>query len=265
MAKTPIFDVLTHPCLNGDYRGRSIEASFAALAKDLKNTEVKWCCAVGLEGIGDYQHESFAAECKKYPNIYPVAAFNPKLCTNKNSTEIIAELENLKKMGFVAIKLHPRISKFKVNSAEVESLFTACELIDFPVFLCSYHYGSTETCPLFETLTSLLQKFSRLKLLLVHAGAVELLKYMELARAHKNVLLDLSMTIIKYQGSSIDKDLEFMFKHFDRRICIGSDHPEYSLKQLSERFRHFSRGISQEKKDNIACKNIIGFLGLENV
>lgn len=265
MAKTYIFDVLTHPCINGDYRGRDIECSFSALAESLKQTDVKWCCAVGLEGIGGYEHKSFAAECKRYPNIIPVAAYNPKTCTGKSPEQIKNDLNYIKGLGFKAIKLHPRISEFKVASEEVEQLLAACEEIELPVFLCTYHYGSLETCPLFNTLTSLLNKFTKLKLLLVHAGAVEVLKYMELARAYPNVLLDLSMTLMKYQGSSIDQDLKFLFEKFDRRICIGSDHPEYSLEQLQERFEFFSEGISQEKKNNIAHLNIIKFLGLEGL
>ncbi len=265
MTKTYIFDVLTHPCLNNDYQGRNLECSFAALAQSLKETDVKWCCAVGLEGIGVYEHESFAAECKKYPNIIPVAAFNPKSCLEKDLEQIKNNLNYLRGLGYKAIKLHPRISKFKVASPEVDKLLAACQEIEMPVFLCTYHYGSLETCPLFDTLTSLLSKFSKLKLLLVHAGAVEVLKYMELARAYPNVVLDLSMTLIKYQGSSIDQDLQFLFEKFDRRICIGSDHPEYSLKQLSERFHFFSKKISQEKKNNIAHLNIIKFLGLEQL
>ncbi len=265
MAKTYIFDVLAHPCLNNDYQGRNIECSFTALAQSLRKTNVKWCCAVGLEGIGGYEHESFAAECKKYPNIIPVAAFNPKPCLEKDSEQIKNDINYLRALGYKAIKLHPRISKFKVASPEVDKLLAACQEIEMPVFLCTYHYGSLETCALFDTLTTLLSKFRSLKLLLVHAGAVELLKYMELARAYPNVLLDLSMTIIKYQGSSIDQDLRFLFEKFDRRICIGSDHPEYTLEQLQERFEFFSEGISQEKKNNIAHLNIIKFLGLEGL
>lgn len=258
-----IFDALAHPCLNEDYLGRNLDCNFASLAKSLKETQVQWCCAVGLEGIGGYNHEAFAAECKKYPNIFPVAAFNPKSCASKGSTEIKKDLNYLKDLGFQAIKLHPRISQFKVASKEVEDLLMVCEEIEMPVFLCTYYYGSEETCPLFETLSNLLHKFTKLKLLLVHSGAVEVLKYMELARAFKNVLLDLSMTMIKYEGSSIDQDIKFMFEKFDRRICVGSDHPEYTLEELYKRFEFFSQSISQEKKENIAYKNLANFLNLK--
>jgi len=85
---------------------------------------------------------------------------------------------------------------------------------------------------------------------------------MELVRFNNNLLLDLSMTIMKYEGSSIDLDIQYLFKHFDKRICIGTDHPEYSPKELEKRFIYFSKDISDEKKRNIAFLNISKFLGI---
>jgi len=82
-------------------------------------------------------------------------------------------------------------------------------------------------------------------------------------RFHKNLLLDLSFTIMKYEGSSIDLDIRFMFRNFDRRICIGTDHPEYSPAALEKRFSFFSQGLSEEKKQNIAYMNLTGFLGID--
>ena len=62
-------------------------------------------------------------------------------------------------------------------------------------------------------------------MVLLHGGDVQLLRYAELVRFNANLILDLSLTIMKYAGSSLDADLSFLFREFDRRICIGSDHP----------------------------------------
>ncbi len=257
-----IFDVLAHPCVSADYLGRGLECSFEGLAKTLETSQVKWACAVALENVGEYTHESFAAEAKKYDNIFPIAAFNPLVCKDLSPLQIKEKLLYLKELGFHAIKLHPRRSKFKIASEEVDLLFSVCEEIEFPVFLCTYYFGSLDTCPVFDSISNLAQKFPNLKFLLVHAGAVELMKFMELARAYKNILLDLSLTIMKYEGSSLDLDIQFLFKNFDRRICVGSDHPEYRLEQLAKRFNQFAEPISKEKAENIAYKNIADFLGL---
>ncbi len=258
--KTLIFDSLAHPCINGDYLARNIDCSFEHLAKSMSQSAIKWCCAIGLEGVGGYSHENFAAACKQYPQMIPVAAVNP--LNYSSNSEIATAINYLKSLGFKAIKLHPRISKFKVSADEVDRLFATCSQQNMPVFLCTYHYGSIDCQPQFEVLTELIKKHPDLKLLLVHSGAVELLKYVELARAYPNIVLDLSMTLMKYEGSSIDLDLEFAFQKFDRRICIGTDYPEYSLEAVSKRFEYFAKDISQEKKENIAYKNLANFLGI---
>ena len=79
------------------------------------------------------------------------------------------------------------------------------------------------------------------------------------ATALNNTLLDLSLTLCKYAGSSLDMDIQFLFKSFDRRVCIGSDHPEIRLSQVRERFNHFAANTAKEKAENIAYKNILSF------
>ena len=57
-------------------------------------------------------------------------------------------------------------------------------------------------------------------------------------------------------------DIQFLFQQFDRRVCVGTDHPEISHKQLRERFDYFSSYTTIEKATNIAYKNIVNFLGI---
>jgi len=131
------------------------------------------------------------------------------------------------------------------------------------VMVCTYNYGSNianQITP--ETWMNVLAKTANAKVVLMHAGAVRLMEYMEIARAFPNVLMDLSLTLCKYKGSSIDSDLKFMFQYFDQRICIGSDFPEFSLLEVRNRFEEFSSCISLDKKENIAYKNIVKFSGL---
>jgi predicted TIM-barrel fold metal-dependent hydrolase len=83
---------------------------------------------------------------------------------------------------------------------------------------------------------------------------------MEIARAFNNVLLDLSFTINKYIGSSLDLDIKYLFESFDQRICIGSDFPQYSISEMRNRFNIFAENINAEKALNIAIKNLTNFL-----
>ncbi|MCX2863279.1 hypothetical protein OOZ63_15720 [Paucibacter sp. PLA-PC-4] len=66
---------------------------------------------------------------------------------------------------------------------------------------------------------------------------------------------------MNFPGSSVDADLSFPFKHFDRRICIGCGWSEYGLAEVRARFEHFAAGLAPDKLRHIAQANLLGFLG----
>ena len=258
MSSIPIFDALAHPTLNGKWIRAHDNASFETLQQQMASSSVKWACAVGMDGIGDYSHETFFAECQQYDNLFPVAGFNP---LDGNIAEALARI---KKIGFYGIKIHPRYSKVALTDERMDLTLKECAKIGLPVFLCTFFYEKSLNMieNNFLNLVKLVNNNADTKIVLVHGGAVEVMKYMELVRFNDKLLLDLSMTIMKYEGSSLDLDIQYLFNYFDRRICIGTDHPEYSPDGLEKRFTHFSQGISDEKRRNIAYVNISRFLGI---
>jgi predicted TIM-barrel fold metal-dependent hydrolase len=123
-----------------------------------------------------------------------------------------------------------------------------CRIEDYPL-----------SDPLYS-LVRLLKRCPNARVVLVHGGDVRLLEYAELVRFNQNLLLDLSLTIMKYRGSSLDTDIGFLFRQFDRRLCVGTDFPEYSPAALRARFDDFSRDLPAEKVENIAYRNLQTFL-----
>ena len=130
------------------------------------------------------------------------------------------------------------------------------------MFLCTYYWEKGESLIKnnYEALVKLISGFEDLPLVLLHGGVHDLLRLSEVARYYPNVLLDLSFTILKYEGSSLDMDIGYLFQQFDRRICIGSDQPECDYRDLRRRFEYFSRDISDQKARNIAYRNLASFL-----
>tara|TARA_Y100000768_G_scaffold385611_1_gene372080 strand:+ start:6554 stop:7327 length:774 start_codon:yes stop_codon:yes gene_type:complete len=255
-----LFDSLGHATVNGSWLDSQLDASFKSYSSKLKKNKYIGGAVVGLAGINAYKHLDFLDMSKDYDNLYPIAGFDPV-------NEDISEIENLKKMGFYGIKIHPRFSNvdFLDNRKELVKCFRVCADIDFPIFLCTFYqckienYQSTDPHYL---ITSILKESPTTKVLMVHGGVHDLMKYCDLARFNENILIDLSLVMMKYPSSSIDHDIKFLFNNFDRKISIGSDYPEYGLKEVKDRFEFFSIGISSEKKENIANKNISNFLKL---
>ncbi len=257
----PIFDSLAHPTLTGKWLERkNMDASFAGLVENMERAGFTRACAIGLWGIENYAHMPFIEECKQYPSLVPIAGINP------DSGESVSDnLQEIKQLGYQGIKIHPRFSHHTRKLDRLEKLFTGAEKLDLAVFYCTYMHCSLDNYPNsdpFYSLVQLLGKAPEARVILVHGGDVDLLKYAELVRFNPNLLLDLSMTMIKYKGSSLDADVRFLFGQFDRRICIGTDHPESSHISVRQRFEHFASGLTQDKIENIAYRNLEQFLSL---
>jgi predicted TIM-barrel fold metal-dependent hydrolase len=257
----PIFDSLSHPTLTGRWiSGDRLDATFAALDRDLRAAGFCGACAVGLAGVEGYDHQPVLAACAGYPALVPVAGIDPA-----GPRPLAAELDRVAALGFRAIKIHPRLSRFEPAAESLGAIFQAAAARGLIVFYCTYLHTRAEHYPTadpFYALAGGLRRAPDAKVVLLHGGDVQLLRYAELVRFNPGLLLDLSMTLLKYRGSSIDADVGFLFREFDRRLCIGSDHPELTHQALRARFDELAAGLAEEKAHNIAHRNLEAFLGL---
>lgn len=251
----PIFDSLSHPTLTGEWvNGKNLDASFKNLNDKMNEEGYNYALAVGLHGIENYNHQKFITECNKYPSLIPIAGYDVSV------KDFERELENIKQLGFRGIKIHPRYSKLNYSENNLNQVFRYCGKTGLIILYCTYSYDSVNNSPVKDPYYSFIE-YSKgcdnTKILLMHGGGVELMKYAELVRFNSNFLLDLSLTLMKYKNSSLDSDISYLFNNFDRRICIGTDHPEYSHKEVRERYDFFSKGLTEDKKKNIAYLNLM--------
>lgn len=265
--KIPIFDTLSHPTIDGNW----IMPRYANCSKldylldQMKENNVSWSFAVGMEGIGSYQEDDFIKMIQQKAEgiLFPIAFLS---IADKTKNELSNQLASIKAKGYVGIKLHPRIGRFLLDNEILTYVIDKANELGLVVLLCTYLYSNKQSTKVnnIEMLGDVLLRVKESsKVVLLHGGGVRLLETMEIVRSFPNTLLDLSLTFCKYAGSSLDMDIQFLFQQFDRRLCIGSDHPEISQEQLRDRFKYFSNNISVEKAENIAYKNIISFTGLK--
>lgn len=259
-----IFDSLLHPTISGGWFGQGLDSSFESLRTDMKRHERRGGCAVGLWGVEGYSHKAFIDACRSNPSLVPVAGFSPK-----ESRDIPREIEDVATMGFRALKIHPRLSQIDLHRDKslLTHVFNIAHEQGLAIFLCTYFSCSIERFPTmdpFWSLVEILQHAPNTRVVLLHGGVINLLQYAELARFNPHLLLDLSYTMIKYQGSSIEQDVLYLFRTLDRKICVGSDHPECGLGETQHAFEKFSEGLSKEKKENIAYRNIMSLLKIQN-
>lgn len=254
-----IFDSLLHPTVSGKWFNRSVDASFETLGEELKANDFIGGCAVGLWGVEGYEHQAFLESCKKNPVLVPVAGFSPKASDN-----ISQEITDLAQMGFKALKIHSRFSNLDLEKDNelIADVFRLAHQNGLAVFLCTYMSCAIEQFPSrdpYWSIVKILKAAPETRVILLHGGVTNVLQYAELVRFNKHLLLDFSYTMIKYQGSSVEQDIKYLFRTLDQRICIGTDHPEYALADTVKAFETLTEGLPEEKKLNIAHKNILSF------
>lgn len=257
----PIFDSATHPTLSGKWLNETIDASFNQLSQATANNDVSGFCAIGLSDLFDYDHKLFFENVATNKKCFAVAGLNPF-----HSSDLVEELHYIQALGFQAIKLHPRLGGYYLDAdnPKINTCFECAAQLGLVIFLCTYTSAKLEafphTDPYWE-LVKLLKKFPEVRCILLHGGVTQLLQYADLVRFNPNLLLDLSYTIIKYQNSSLALDIQYLFSTLDQRLCLGTDHPEYTLKDLRQCLQKYEALTPIDKLQNIYHKNLQTFLG----
>jgi predicted TIM-barrel fold metal-dependent hydrolase len=265
MSDIPIFDSLTHPTIDGTWVDNTRDNTLHNLECQMDANNIQWALAVGMKGVGAYDHAAYANYVRSSSKkIFPVAYYDFEERDSRHDTR--RKLEEIAKLRYVAIKLHPRFSHISLRSKVVPQVIQEAAALGLAVLICTYFYGpsNVSTQNSIQDVDCLLAQVpSSCKVVLLHGGDVNLLAMMELTRKYSNVLLDLSFTLCRYEGSSIDLDIKYLFKSYDRRISVGSDSPQFGLDRLRRRFDEFAQGIDPDKCANVAYRNLLAFVGAE--
>jgi predicted TIM-barrel fold metal-dependent hydrolase len=256
----PLFDSLAHPTVDGRWLSGDRDARVAPLLASLRESGFGMACAVGLAGTNGYDHERFAALCRPHAALVPIAGIDPR------APDLAAQLDVVRDLGFRGIKLHPRRSGFALDDARFVDALRLAHARDLVVMLCTYLHAPIADYPRSDPLYLLaaaLREVPAVRMILVHGGDVDLLRWMQLARHNENLVLDVSFTMMKYAGSSLDADLRYAFSSFHRRTCLGSDHPEWAHAAVRTRFEELTAGLPDDARADVGHRTLARFLGVE--
>jgi predicted TIM-barrel fold metal-dependent hydrolase len=234
-----IFDSLTHPTINNLWLNPRFNncCDVRLLQEEMNKYKIFKSFAVGLRGVGGYSIEEYIKFIQLYQNLIPVA-----FCEIDYSKK---ELEEIKRLGYKGIKIHPRISDIALDDDRIFFLIKEANKLNLIVLYCGF-LGVTK---------KFIDNIKEESLIFLHTGYKDLKKTFESLIDKTNILLDLSYTISRYTDN--DKYIKYLFNNFYDRICIGSDHPEVSLSELRERFDFFAKDLLIENAQKIASKNIL--------
>lgn len=226
-----IFDSLTHSTINGKWFSTNFDASL----ENLLDHKVKHSVGKSvISGLAEPEQNLFTLELgSKHPDkFFPVSVIK-----NQSKSEILKQCERYIGLGAKGLKIHPRWSGFALDDPTIDVIFNVAKEKDIPVFLCTVTTGVKHSNSLPTIIGELVKKNDNVKIVLLHGGYVDLLATSEVIRPYENVILDLSATLCRFYDSSIGSDIKYLFRTFDKRICLGTDFPEYTYDNVYEALR----------------------------
>ena len=240
--------------------GENYDASLGTLIDLLDKSPVD---KVVLLPIYPKVTNAFIAEaCQKYPDkLVGFASIDP-LGGKKSVEQLEQDVFQYKLKG---LKLHPRLQNFSLKDTRIDPLLQKAADLNLPIVIDVFPQGAglERSFPLLvERLATVVPKG---KIIMAHFGGWKLWDALYVAKAHSNIFVDLSYTILYFQGSSLEKDLGFAIKKLGSHRCIyGSDHPEMEIKKTFEASLKVLNQyqLSSQDMDNILGKTISSLLSL---
>jgi predicted TIM-barrel fold metal-dependent hydrolase len=148
-------------------------------------------------------------------------------------------IEKWKRVGAVALKIHPRIQKTNLQSKQVHFLVRRARDLNLPIVICSFNDGSWSRIGMSNIqFIRLADDFPDVKFLWAHAGGHNVLDFMFMARRVPNVFLDTSFTQSYFFKGAILENLNYATESLKNRFMFGTDfelesYPE-SVRKLSD-------------------------------
>ena len=257
-----IVDSLTHITPDGKWFNTSYDASVGRLLREMDQSSVSKAVVVAL---ADFIENDFVYRiCLEHRDrLIPGASINPlNLSSTYNVRDMVKKLTD--SYEFAVLKLHPRLHNYDPLDNKCLTLLeqVAAAQRPFPIWLDTF-FHSIKT-PLqkspSETVHELSVRFPNLIFVLLHAGGSHVLNFYDAIKNLPNVYLDLSYTLVKYAGSSIAIDLQWLLGCFEKRILFGSDFPEVSISEALNQFNVLAKNLNAIDRRRVLGENLLGII-----
>jgi predicted TIM-barrel fold metal-dependent hydrolase len=248
------FDSLVHVTEDGRWRNGRSDASWSRLLSELDRAQIARACLVGLAGaIGN----AFVLDRARAAGgrLVPVAGVDPS--QYRDAATLSRELAALANSGFEAVKLHPRLNGFDPLDSRCADAINEASRRGLVVFLDTlFRQRGRATSNAADVVDRLATACPDARIVLLHSGGPAILEVSQVARLHDGLLLDLSFTLVRYAGSSLDADISWLMRDLDQRLVVGSDMPEITPTAAFERAEQLAQGLPEEKRTNIFHANL---------
>jgi len=247
-----------HLHLDDKVDGTALDA-VTELNRQLEDTEVARAIVLHLE-TQPWSAEVVAEAISKFPRLRGFINVHPYSSTAEQCLR-----DGIEKLGYIGLKLHPRLQGFGVDDDQTVRLVRYAGEMNVPVLIDAFPDG-THLMDGFSPLKygALAKQCPKTRIIWAHMGGHYVIDFMMLAKRLPNVSMDLSYSLLYYQGSSVPGDMMYAMGSMKfARIFYGSDYPDRSigttLRMSLQLLR--SQGVSEENVAKIMGGNAQEFFG----
>lgn len=221
-------------------------------SKLLKKYKIKKFLCMYDHEKNDGDRKKFSTNLAKYKKFIHVPVLNENDCK-----------QNFEKKfkNFKFLKINPRILNKRIeNKNFYKKIFNKISRLKLTLLWCTFDGYNEKPCRIDQLnfLSEIIPNLKKNKIILMHGGGTNILRYYERFRFCENVFLDLSYTFNHFYNSNLIKDFHFLAENFDKRLILGSDFPsiEYETHYINTINFFKKYKISNSKKNNILFKNL---------
>ena len=248
------FDSLVHVTRDGHWLNGRCDASRGRLIAELDRAAIGRACLVGLPGVVDNDYVLDQAHAE-HGRLVPIAGFNPR--EHSSVSALATEVASLARAGFAGLKLHPRLNGYDPLDPWCTAVIAEASARGLVVYVDTlFRQRNRPTQHAADLVDRLAHACPDAPIVLVHGGGPSLLELTEVVRVHGRLVLDLSYTLLKYAGTSLDADMRWAMLNLDQRLVIGSDMPEFTPTDAFARAEKLAAGIDADKWANITHRNL---------
>lgn len=240
--------------------GDKYDASLDTLIKQMNKSSIDK--AILLPIYPKVSNAFIAEACQKYPGkLIGFASVDPL-----GGDKSVAQLEeDIHQYHLKGLKLHPRLQNFSLTDSRMIPLLQKAAELNIPTVIDSFPYGSGMESSFPLLIDRLATLVPGAKIIMAHFGGYKLWDALFVAKAHPNIFVDISYTILYFQGSSLAEDLGFAIKKLGSHKCIyGSDFPEMDIEETFKASMAALRSyhLSPQDMENILGKAISSLISL---
>lgn len=245
-----------HLHLDSEIDGTALGAA-SALNESLHKASISKGLVLHLE-VQPWSAEEFSKAIDKCDRLEAMINIDPK--AHDANDQLSRGIEVL---GYVGLKLHPRLQDFSPDDPDVVALVRHAGKLGVPVLIDAFADGTALMMgfdPLsFAKLASLAPNT---RIIWAHMGGQFVINMMMLAKRLPNVYMDCSYSLLYFRGSSIPQDIAYAMSSMRyNKVFYGSDYPDRSIgdsKKLSIQTLQ-KYGVEGENLKKILYKNASEF------